>query len=364
MSQPVVGHGTTRPRYLPVLAAILVTLGLLSAPLAIAGKWASTQVLDNSNFTNTLGPLASEPAVQDFVVEQATTSILERVEPGTLGSLLPGWLPGAASDRLEARFTAVLGEAISRVVDSRAFATVWERGIQTSHEHAVRVLRSQSPTVAVDQAGRLSLDTGTLLEQLTSDSSGEQLPWARMIPEIEHEIVLLEYSGLDTARQWVGYIDAVSWWLPWASGALLLAGVLLYRGILPLSLGLLGLVTALGAGLVDWSGRWIAQWAIASGQPAQFTDLLFERLTLPLRQQLVGIAVIAAVLAVIVLLLRTLRAQGAGRRRLLIRALGYAVVLAVGLVFLLGVPSSLPLLLLLTAAAGTGLATVHGLDAR
>ena len=52
----------------PVVAGLLVALAALLAPLSVLSTWASGQIQETDRYLETVGPLASHPAVQDAIV--------------------------------------------------------------------------------------------------------------------------------------------------------------------------------------------------------------------------------------------------------------------------------------------------------
>ena len=62
-----------------MLATVLIVLGCLMAPVAVVSGWAKTTLTDTDNFVATYAPLAHDPAIQAFVVEQTTAAIDEKV---------------------------------------------------------------------------------------------------------------------------------------------------------------------------------------------------------------------------------------------------------------------------------------------
>ena len=60
--------GSKRSAWLrPTIAAILITVGVILAPVSVIGAWARLELVDTDRFVATLGPLAQDPAVQAMV---------------------------------------------------------------------------------------------------------------------------------------------------------------------------------------------------------------------------------------------------------------------------------------------------------
>ena len=79
-SAPAAHDRTTAGRWRAVVAAVLITVAVVLAPVATLGTWARTQLVDTERFVQTFAPLAHEPAVQSFVSDQVMDAIDENLE--------------------------------------------------------------------------------------------------------------------------------------------------------------------------------------------------------------------------------------------------------------------------------------------
>lgn len=343
--------GFSQRSYLRVLSSIMLILGILSAPLALVTHWADSRVLDNQEFSSTIGALADEPVVKDFVVAQSSVAITNQLDlssiQSNLGQRLPGWLPSAVTDRLEnagqaleSGISRLISESLARAVDSEIFPTVWERGIQSSHAQALDTLQNEPQPTETVQADTLSLDIGLLLEQVKADLLAQQVPAAQIIPDMDLQVILLEYSGVEVARNWVGLVESSAQWLPWLSVVLLLGGVLLHRAVLPLVLGLLALIMALSYGLVKFVAHWLTDWAVNAGQQPDFVNLIFDELTRTLSQQLLGLAILFGAFTLVLRLVQWIRSTGTLRQVRFAALAGNVIIIAAGLLILLGSSAS------------------------
>src|SRR6476659_7880042 len=66
-------------RWRPIVAVILIVLGCVLAPVAVVAGWAQVTLTDTDRFVATYAPLAHDPAVQAYVVDQAMTAINQNV---------------------------------------------------------------------------------------------------------------------------------------------------------------------------------------------------------------------------------------------------------------------------------------------
>jgi hypothetical protein len=73
------------------LSALCVVLAAVLVPVSIVGAWGRVQLVDESRFVATLGPLAQDAHVQDLVIDQTQAAIDQRVQYDQLtGSVIDG----------------------------------------------------------------------------------------------------------------------------------------------------------------------------------------------------------------------------------------------------------------------------------
>ena len=124
----------TRGRGWTVLAATLIILGLMLAPIAVVSGWMKNQLTDTEMFVSTFAPLAEDPAVQAFVADKVSTVIEEKIDipslmddvfngirqldlpPRAIAAL--GLLEGPATEGLQ----SLLDSTVQKVVSSDQFA--------------------------------------------------------------------------------------------------------------------------------------------------------------------------------------------------------------------------------------------------
>src|SRR3954468_21614558 len=106
-----------RGRWWTVLAAFLIVLGCLMAPLAVVTGWAKSTLTDTETFVATYGPLARNPEVQGYVVDQVTTVIDQRVDLAQYVSQIVDGIKESGRPRASAALDA-LKEPLIRSVQS------------------------------------------------------------------------------------------------------------------------------------------------------------------------------------------------------------------------------------------------------
>lgn len=90
-------------RWRSILAAVLITVSIIVAPIAVLGTWARIQLVDTDRFVQTFSPLVHEPAMQELVTDEVAAAIEESLHLDQLvGDVFAGLdeLPAAASCRV------------------------------------------------------------------------------------------------------------------------------------------------------------------------------------------------------------------------------------------------------------------------
>lgn len=365
-----------------VIAAVLVILGLLALPTGIISHWGKTQLLDTPTFSAALAPLAQDPGIQQQVTDEATGAIMDRVESVVHDSRIPAdrlpqWLStltqqtgtalgNALDTALDEKVQPLVHEAVQSAVRSDAFARTWEQGVHLSHTQSLAVLREESSTVNLQDSGRLSINLGVLVDAVKTDLEQRGVSLASLIPDVDHEVVLLHYSDLGQAKGWVAFFDATGGWLLWASLGLLAAGLLLNYRALPLTAATASLLLAAVVALSDFVqsslGRWLGQDGQGGGIVRQgYTNLVQQEHSL-----LVALAIWVGVLAVASRLVIT-PGPGAARdagaradvRARLREGVGYGTILLIALWLCLGFAVSPPALAAVVVLAVVGLLSLR-----
>ncbi len=164
------------------LAWLLLVLACILLPIAVTGAWVRGNIMDSDGFVNTLGPLASEPAVQQAIADSLTEQIFEvLVLEETLQGAFPdrlGFLAAPVVNQLE-EWTRVLA---LRLVASDQFPAIWTAALRAVHSTVVdfmngtgRVQLGEDGVIQLDLSG-LSTRIVDRLEQLGITIPEDQRP--------------------------------------------------------------------------------------------------------------------------------------------------------------------------------------------
>ncbi len=227
-----------RQRGRTVASVVLVVIGLLLAPVALVGNWAQGQLVDTDRFVATFGPLAHDPAVKAFLVDQVMTVVDEQVdfEQSTrevFEAVDQLGLPPRASAALQALQTpAALGlrtlatTVVTNVVDSEAFGTIWQQTLRISHQQLVAALTNDpGSALSISSTGELSIQLGPIIDAVKGAMVAQGLGFAEAIPSVDIGIVVTQSASLSQLTLLYGLAVGVGQWLPVVVLLFLAAGV-------------------------------------------------------------------------------------------------------------------------------------------
>jgi hypothetical protein len=214
------------PRWRRVLAAILVVVGCLLVPISISALWVRNTLLDTDNYVATVGPLASNPEVQEALADNVTNAIFEQVNVDEKiadalppkGSFLAGPIEGAVRT-----FT---NQAALRLFSSDRFETVWENANRRAHQRVVWVLTGGGPAVSTKD-GTIAINTDQIFAQVKQRLDERGITVFDDVEPKNGEFVLFQWDGLEKAQGGVDLLQKLAWVIPVIALACLVGGVLL-----------------------------------------------------------------------------------------------------------------------------------------
>lgn len=270
---------------------LLLIVATLLVPVSVLGVWSRNQLLDTDRYVETVTPLASDPAIQDAVVERVTTALYSGVD---VQSQVAAALP-AEGAFLAAPISLGIENLIERVVrelvTSDQFDSLWIDANRVAHETLVTVL-----TEPGDRKGSVSVDLSGVAATVQSKLSGlgvNVFSGERSAPQLE----LFQSEELAKAQTAVSLFDTLATVLPWVTIALLVAAAFVLtdrrRGVMA-AFGAL-LVGSLLV-IVDFAlARWYLLQAIPAGSSVSATEAVFDLLTRFVRGAVRALAAVGAV---------------------------------------------------------------------
>ena len=196
-----------------MLAAVLIVLGCLMAPMAVVSGWAKTTLTDTDTFVATYAPLARDPEVQNFVIDQAAAAINQNINIEQLtsdvldGIKALGTRPAASAalDALKGPATqgvqTVIRNGITEFVTSDAFAQTWERALRLSHTQLLATMRNDPQALIVAQSdGTIGIQLGPIVEDVKAALLARGLSIASRIPPVDRTIPIAQSDQIPTVQ--------------------------------------------------------------------------------------------------------------------------------------------------------------------
>ena len=292
-----------------VAALLIFIIALLLTPVALIGHWGHRTVIDTSRYLETVGPLASDPAVQESISEAVTNAITSQIDTEELvGGLLGHIVKNPAiqeklSGPIAAGINGLIGEAVSTFVASDAFETIWITVNTAVQKSVLLILEGKEGGPVSLQGDEVILDISPLITAVQQNlvDRGVTVAANIPIPEIDKQVVLFSSPALAQLRTLYSLSSPVLAWFPLLLAALFALAIWLARrkGRMVLATGV-ALIAMTGATkfLLDYAQTiFTNQLAGTIFAPASqaFWDTFFKYLILGIRAMIVlGIVVAIA----------------------------------------------------------------------
>ena len=231
-----------RRRWTWTLASVaMISIGALLAPAAVIANWTRIELTNTDEFVATFSPLAKDPEVQAFVIEQTTTAINNKVDiPGLTAELFSGiktlGLPpravtalGALQGAAAAGAQNLVTAAVTKLVTSDAFAKVFARALRVTHTQLIGALQGSPHSAISLTKDTVSLELGPIVAKVKTMLVSGGLSFASAIPTIHKSIVLARSDQLASAQQAYALAVFLGIWAPWLMLAFLLIGIIVAR---------------------------------------------------------------------------------------------------------------------------------------
>lgn len=194
-----------RSRTRGVITVILVVLTVLTFAVGVGGAWARRTVMNTDRYVATVGPLASDPAVQEYLARTITDQVFQALDvqgrlDAVLGENAPRltFLVGPITDAVQ----GFVEEQVNKVIASPAFAKLWVEANRFVHEQAMALLNGESETVKL-VGGKVELNLLPMVNEVlkgVTEVASELVGRPVTIPPITAETVPSEaVTMLETA---------------------------------------------------------------------------------------------------------------------------------------------------------------------
>jgi hypothetical protein len=248
-----------------LVAALLIVLGCVIAPVAVLGVWAGNEVSDTGRWVATVEPLIHDPAIQNVLTDKITNQVTSQLNlTGTvnqasaqlkskgltrISSLLTTFSPQIAS-----AVTGFIHSTVHSVISSPAAAKIWVQVNTAAHQAVVKVLSGQGNGAISTSNGQIVLNLGPFITVVKQDLVSRGFSLASNIPNISPTVALFQAKDLGKAQAGYRLITTLKIVLPILALLLLAAGVFIARqrrrALIGAGLGLAASMLVLAIGLL------------------------------------------------------------------------------------------------------------------
>ncbi|MFJ1796709.1 hypothetical protein [Kitasatospora griseola] len=215
-------------------AAVLIVLAAVLTPLAVVASWSRAQVTDTNRFVSTMAPLASDPAVQGAVANRATNAIMQQLPiSDLLNEVAPTDRPalnaalGKVGPALTDGLSGFVHSQVLNVVQSDAFAGIWEGILRDAHAAFTNVLTGQGGGAVKVKGDTVSLDLAPVIAQVKDRLVANGVGLAAKIPEVHTDFVLVQSDAVKKAQTGLRLLDLAGFWVPVLAVVCAVGGILL-----------------------------------------------------------------------------------------------------------------------------------------
>jgi hypothetical protein len=239
-------------RWRRIVGAVLVVVGCLLVPLSLSAVWVRNTLLDTDNYVSTVGPLASDPQIQQALADKLTNAIFTRVDVNQkIADALPpraGFLAAPVANALR----TTTDQAALRLVESSRFQTLWDKANRRAHAAVVNVLTGGGSRVSTEN-GTVAINTGQIVDNVKAklDAKGINIFDKVTVPASSQQFVLFQSDDLEQAQGFVDFLQTIAWVLPFLALACLAGAVAVSKHRRrTIQRGAIGVALAVGVQLV------------------------------------------------------------------------------------------------------------------
>ncbi len=227
-----------RIRIKSIFSVIVFVIATILTPVAVAGHWAHSTVLDAERYIETVGPIGDSPEVQEALAEVVTDAILERIDTEEivsefLGGILPGGgvLGDALAGPIASGINSLIGNAVTAIITSDAFSKAWIT-LNTAAQKGLVAVLSGDPSGPIEiQGDNLVLNLDPLLELAQQKLVEQGISFAEnvSIPATDAQFTLMSVPALDQARTVYSFSAPALNWVVVFIALLFIISILLAR---------------------------------------------------------------------------------------------------------------------------------------
>jgi hypothetical protein len=293
------------------VAALLIVVGCLLAPVSVIAVWTANQVSDTNRYVANIAPLVHEPAIQNALTDKITSQItthlhaigltdraasqLSRLGLDRAANLLKSVAPSIAS-----ALTGFIRGQVHKIVTSSGVAQLWVRLNRTAHAELVKTLSGRGSRAITVRNGLVTLNLGPFIDVVKHRIAARGLTIVDKLPPINPTFPLFSAKYLVKAQTAYRLLNDLKIVLPILALLLLGAGVYVARNhrraLIGAGLGVATSMFVLAAGLLIFRSIYLGS-VPDSKLPADAAAVLFDTLVRFIRAGLRTLLVLGLVVA-------------------------------------------------------------------
>ena len=295
------------------VAALLIILGCVLAPLSVVAVWTANQVSDTSRYVANVEPLIKDPAIQNALTDKLTSEIVTKIDVKRLtdqaaaelsqkGFTRIGGLLQGVSGSLASGVQGFVHSSIHKIITGPRMANAWVQVNRVASQALVAVLSGsggKNGAIGV-RNGQVTLDLAPLIAVAKQDLVARGLTIAGKIPIVHATFALFPSKNLAQAQKAYRLINDLKIVLPIATLVLLGLGVLIARrprrALIGAGLGFAASMLVLAAGLAIARALYLG--SVPASAPADAAAAAFDILVRFIKTALRTLLVVGLVVAV------------------------------------------------------------------
>jgi hypothetical protein len=187
-------------------------------PVSLSAVWVRNTLLDTDNYVATVGPLASDPHVQQAVASRVTDALYDNAD---VQAKIADSLPARAAFLAEPVANGVhdaIERAALRLAQTDRFETFWERANRRAHEALVNVLTGGGSRVSTEN-GAVAVNIGQIVDNVKArlDAKGVTIFDDVEVPAAKQQLVIVQSDSLEQVQGLVDLLQTLAWVIPFVA---------------------------------------------------------------------------------------------------------------------------------------------------
>ncbi|WP_232303922.1 hypothetical protein [Pseudofrankia sp. DC12] len=192
---------------------VLCILGCLLCVASVSAVWLRGEVLDTNRYLKSVGPLASNPVIQDAVATEVAKAVGEEAVKQTRGHL-PASIGGLVAEPIGGATEKATRQIVLSFVRSGAFKATWIAVNRTAHQQLVAALEGRPGSLlAVDNDGVLTLELNPVIVAVAHQLAGLGVAESKL-RSLSVRMPISRISGIGRARAAAKWLARAAFWLP------------------------------------------------------------------------------------------------------------------------------------------------------